>query len=252
MYYLYYSIIQYVVSKMKLTLQLLVCFSVLIPCDIFADTPGILNVNSNNVKRNTMNSTNNTIISEWDTVKIPTAPELKPVTVDPATTALLILDIQNQNCNLERRPRCVRSVPKIKSLLEKARSAGVPVVYSLTRNAQPSDIRKEVTPRKDESVVASSVDKFYKTDLEKILKEKNIKTVIITGTSAHGAVLHTATGAAMHGFTVIVPVDGLSASEPYAEQYTCWHLANAPGTRRSTTLTRTDLITITTDKTDAD
>ena len=34
------------------------------------------------------------------------------------------------------------------------------------------------------------------------------------------------------------PVDGMSAGEAYAEQYTAWHLANSPGARRRTTLTR--------------
>ena len=32
------------------------------------------------------------IIAEWASVKPPAAPELKPVTVDPKTTALLVLD----------------------------------------------------------------------------------------------------------------------------------------------------------------
>jgi hypothetical protein len=30
----------------------------------------------------------------------------------------------------------------------------------------------------------------------------------------------------------------MSAGEPYAEQYTTWHLANSPGTRRRAVLTR--------------
>ena len=85
------------------------------------------------------------------------------------------------------------------------------------------------------------MDKFYNTDLEKILRDRGIKTVIIAGTAANGAVLHTATGAAMRGLKVIVPVDLMSA-DLYAEQYTAWHLVNAPGTRRQTTLTRSDLI----------
>ena len=52
--------------------------------------------------------------------------------------------------------------------------------------------------------------------------------MIVTGTAAHGAVLNTAAAAALLNFKVIVPVDGMSA-DPYAEQYTAWHLANAPG-----------------------
>ena len=55
------------------------------------------------------------------------------------------------------------------------------------------------------------VDKFLGTDLEKILKDKGIATVIIVGTAAHGAVLYTGSGAAMRGMNVIVPVDGMSS-----------------------------------------
>lgn len=116
------------------------------------------------------------------------------------------------------------------------------VIYSLTRSADRSDIRKELAPVAGEPIVKSGVDKFFGTDLEKILKTKGIQTVILAGTSAHGAVLHTATGAALRGLKVIVPVDAMSAGDPYAEQYTAWHLVNGPGTRRQTTLTRISLI----------
>jgi nicotinamidase-related amidase len=79
--------------------------------------------------------------------------------------------------------------------------------------------------------VKSGVDKFYQIELNTVLNENNVKKVIIVGTSAHGAVLHTATGAVQRNPEVIVPIDGISSDEPYAEQYTVWHLANAPGTR---------------------
>lgn len=183
-----------------------------------------------------------TIVDEWESVKAPPPPLLKPVTVDPQSTALLILDIQNQNCSSERRPRCVASVPKIQSLLKKARNKEMAVIYSLTSRASATDIRKEVAPKEGEPIVKSGPNKFYGTELENILREKNIKTVMLTGTSAHGAVLNTAAAAAIRGFEIVVPVDGMSASQPYAEQYTAWHLANGPGTRRRTTLTRISLI----------
>ncbi len=183
-----------------------------------------------------------TIVDEWSAVETPSPPELKPVTVNPKETAFLILDIQNQNCNLERRPRCVTSLPKIQDLLKRAREKGMPVIYSLSGQATENDIRKEVTPLAGEPVVKAGVDKFFKTDLEKILKERGIKTVILVGTAAHGAVLHTATGAALRGLQVIVPIDGMSSTEIYAEQYTAWHLVNSPGTQRQTTLTKISLI----------
>ena len=184
----------------------------------------------------------NTIIEEWNTIKAPASVELKAVMLNPKDTAFLVLDIEERTCNSKRRPRCVASVPRIKSFLEKVRNKEIAVVYSLTSKGTPETILPGATPVGTEPIVKSSVDKFYKTDLEKILHEKKIKTVIIIGTTAEGAVLHTATGAAMRGFRVVIPIDGMSAGTLYAEQYTAWHLVNAPGSRRKTKLTRFDLI----------
>jgi nicotinamidase-related amidase len=182
------------------------------------------------------------IIDEWNTVKVPAAPELKPVTIDARTTALLMLDFNKQTCNAERRPRCIASIPGVKKLLGFARTKGTSVVYSLSPGAATADIAQELAPRADEPVVTSGPDKFLGTDLEKILKEKGVKTVIVVGTAAHGAVLYTASGAALRGFSVIVPVDGMSAENPYAEQYVAWNLVNAPRVSNQTTLTKIDLI----------
>jgi nicotinamidase-related amidase len=183
-----------------------------------------------------------TIMDEWAAVKVPPAPELKAVTIDPNLTALLILDIQTQTCNMDRRPRCLPSVPRIQSLLSQARAKGVPVIYSLAAGGTVADIFKEVAPLGGEPIVMSGPDKFFGTDLEKILKEKGIQTVITVGTASHGAVLYTASGAALRGLRVIVPVDGTSADNMYAEQYTAWHLVNAPRVNAQVTLTKIDLI----------
>ena len=47
-----------------------------------------------------------TIVDEWQGVKAPSAPTLKAVTIDPKTTALLVLDLIKQTCNQQHRPRC--------------------------------------------------------------------------------------------------------------------------------------------------
>ena len=181
-----------------------------------------------------------TIIDEWASVKAPPPPALKPVTIDTKTTALLMLDFNKQTCNEQRRPRCIASIPHVKKLLTAARAAGVPVVYSLGGGGKPADIAKDLAPTKDEPVVSASVDKFRGTDLDNILKGKGIKTVIAVGTAAHGAILYTASAAALRGMTVIVPVDGMSGDIPYIEQYTAWHLTHAPGVSAKVTLTKID------------
>ena len=183
-----------------------------------------------------------TIVDEWASVKPPPAPALKPVTLDPKTTALLVLDFVKQSCNNERRPRCVASIPKVQGLLNQARSKGVSVVFSHTPTTTPADILKEVAPLDGEPLVKAMAQKFLGTDLEKILKDKGIKTVVVVGTAAHGAVLLTGSEAALRGYRVIVPVDGMSSENTYFEQYTAYHLANAPGVGQNVTLTRIDMI----------
>jgi nicotinamidase-related amidase len=183
-----------------------------------------------------------TIVDEWATVQAPKPPELKPVTLDPKTTALLVLDFVKQTCNSERRPRCLDSIPKVQGLLKEARAKGMLVVYSITTAATPADIAKELTPLDGEPIVKAPADKFFKTDLEKILNEKGIKTVVVVGTAAQGAVLNTASQVAFRGLQVIVPVDGMSAENTYFEQYTAYHLANSPGVGQQVTLTKINMI----------
>ncbi|MDQ5984946.1 MAG: hypothetical protein CSYNP_00644 [Syntrophus sp. SKADARSKE-3] len=182
------------------------------------------------------------IIDQWSTVKTPSPPELKSVTIDPKVTALLLLDFNKQTCNSDKRPRCIASIPKVQHLLTDARANGVYIVYSLSAGATVADIAKELAPLGKEPVVTSGPDKFLGTDLAKILMEKGIKTVIVTGTAAHGAVLYTASEAAFRGMQVIVPVDGMSAESTYAEQYVAWNMVNAPRVSNQSVLTKIDMI----------
>jgi len=184
-----------------------------------------------------------TIIDEWASVQAPKPPELRPVKIDdPKSTAYLVLDMVKQTCNSERRPRCLATLPQVQAFLSLARSKGLPVIYSYTTTSTPGDIFPEVAPLAGEPLVRAPADKFVGTDLEKILRDKGIKTVIAIGTAAHGAVISTASQAAFRGFKVIVPVDGMSSENTYFEQYTAYHLTNAPGVAAQVTLTKFDLI----------
>ena len=180
------------------------------------------------------------IVSEWASIKAPAAPALKPVTVDAKTTALLMLDFMKQNCG--KRPRCVDSLPAMKKLLAAARAAKAPVIYSIIPNSTPADVLPDLAPQAGEPHVLSGPDKFLNTDLDKMLKDKGIKTVIAVGTASNGAVLYTASGAAFRGMNVIIPVDGMSAIDPIAEYATVLDAMTAPGLSTKTTLTRSDMI----------
>jgi len=182
------------------------------------------------------------IDKSWEEAEAPPRPRIETVVVEPATTALLVLDIEERTCNRQDRPRCLKTVPQIAAILKRARAANLPVVYSLTPKGTPETILREVEPVPGEPIVASSVDKFWNTDLEQILRKGGVKTVIVTGTAAHGAVLHTASAAAYRGFQVVLPVDGLSAEDLYTEQAAVHLLVTGPATRGKIALTRTDMI----------
>ena len=182
------------------------------------------------------------VVDEWASIKAPPAPALGRVAVAPKTTALLVLDLASQTCNATQRPRCIAMLPRLKPLLAKARAKGWFVVYTLGAASTTADILPEVAMLGSEPVVTSGPDKFVATDLEKILKDHGIKTVIAIGAAAHGAVLHTAAGSAFRGFNVVVPVDGMAADNAYAEQYTTWDLVNAPRLGDRVKLTALDWI----------
>ena len=92
--------------------------------------------------------------------------------------------------------------------------------------------------------ISRGPDKFLGSDLEKRLKDRGIKTVIVTGSSAQGVVVFTGSTAALLGYEVIVPVDGMSSDDAYMEQYAAWHMyKGAPAAvTKQVTLTRSDMI----------
>src|SRR5882757_7942884 len=165
------------------------------------------------------------IMAEWATVKLPPAPALKPVTLDGKTTALLILDVMKDSC--ARRPRCAEMAPNLKKLHDAARAAGAMVFYTLVGGGSPTaaDVVAGMTPKEGEWVVQRGPDKFLGSPLEQRLKDRGIKAVIVTGTSAQGVGIGVGSGAAQRGYKVVVPVDGLASDEAFMELYAAYHLA---------------------------
>ena len=183
------------------------------------------------------------IIASWQSVPMPPPPELKTFTVtDPGHTALLLLDFDTSTCNSKERPTCVASLPYVANLLSKSREANLMIVYSLTSTGTLAAVPPDIAAKGGETVVQSGVDKFFKTNLEQMLKDKGIQTVILVGTSAEGLVTYTGGEAALRGYNVVVPVDGMASVEAFAEQYVAWHMTHAPIISPKVTLTRTDMI----------
>jgi nicotinamidase-related amidase len=184
------------------------------------------------------------VLDDWASVKTPSAPALKPASIDPKTTALMLFDFTTQTCSQERRPRCAASMPKMKKLLEDARARGMFVVYSVALpNTGEKDMMPEIAPRAGESILPPlGPDKFLNSDFEKMLRDKGVQTIILNGTAAQSTVLHTGGAAALRGFNVVVPIEGMSSNDAFPELYTAYHLTTAARIDAKVTLTRVDMI----------
>src|ERR1700680_1398969 len=186
------------------------------------------------------------VVSDWNKAVAPPPPELKEVTVDPATTAVLFLDMMKAGCSA--RPRCLAAVPSMKRLHDEARAHNMVVWYSLVGSngkATPDDIMDPaLKPRAGEWYRQGGPDKFLGSTLEATLKQAGIKTVIVCGNSFQGATVGTASAAAQRGHHVIVPVDCSAGEDVYHEQYAAFHLAKGGpvGVTSNVTLTRTTMI----------
>jgi nicotinamidase-related amidase len=183
-----------------------------------------------------------TVLDEWSTAKAPAPPALKPATIDPKTTALLVLDFLKPNCG--PRPRCVAVLPNVKTLLSAARANNMMVVYSGFPDSNPGrDTLPDVAPLGIEPTVVTIGDKFVNTPLDVVLKAKGIKTLLITGTSSNNAVLLTSIDAALHGYSVVVPIDCMASNDAYFDQYVVVVLSGTLGVSEHVTLTRSDMVT---------
>jgi len=183
-----------------------------------------------------------TVIEEWGSVKAPPAPALKPVTIDAKQTAMLVMDFNKNTCVPQRRARCATVLPKVKKLLAEARAHGLTIIHTTAGTATRADISPELAPMEGEPVFAPGLNKLASPELVKILKDKKITTLLLVGTSANGAVLFTAGGAAQLDYKIIVPVDGMPADGAYQEQFAVWDIANGPTVHDHAILTKIDMI----------
>jgi nicotinamidase-related amidase len=158
------------------------------------------------------------------------------VWVEPARTALAVIDMQNdfvkQGGGLLV-PDAEATVPKIKGLLELARASRIRIVYSQDTH-RPGDPEWEIWPEHcregswgwelvaelapgahDTVLKKVRYDAFYGTPLDHLLRLWNIQTLVVCGTIANVAVHYTAASAALRRYNVVIPRDAISALEPF-------------------------------------
>jgi nicotinamidase-related amidase len=169
------------------------------------------------------------------TVEIPDYEVHKRIVLDPASTALVIIDMQNDfvrdegTLQVESAPS---TIPAISRLLGLARESGMRVAFSqdthdpgdpefeiwpahALRGTWGWEMIDELTPAEGELVVQKvRYDAFYGTELDHMLRLWNVRTIVLCGTVANICVHYTAASAALRWYDVVVPKDAVSAVEP--------------------------------------
>jgi nicotinamidase-related amidase len=162
----------------------------------------------------------------------PGMPPTVAVALDPATTAVLVLDMSTR-CN-DPQQVCREIAPAIAHFLDSARQRGVFIAYTVSaaaRGTELGDVWQGFNPRPDEPVLyPDGFDKFVGGELQALLTPRGIRTLVITGSSTNVAVLYTATAAArLYGYDVVIPIDGVNSETPYQQEYALYQLTVLPG-----------------------
>lgn len=169
-------------------------------------------------------------------VSVPEYEVHEHASLDPRATALIVVDMQNDfvsDGGTLQVDDARATVPAIAGLLEAARTAGLPVVFSQDTHG-PDDpefeiwpeharegswgweIVSELAPREHEPVLRKlRYDAFYGTPLDHLLQLWGTRTVIICGTVANVCVHYTAASAALRWHEVVIPRDCVSALDPF-------------------------------------
>ncbi|MGQ0572220.1 MAG: cysteine hydrolase family protein [Armatimonadota bacterium] len=158
------------------------------------------------------------------------------VAVIPSTTALVVVDMQNDFVTPGGAlvvQDAAGTVPTIQELLRRAHAAGVRVFFTQDSHGAGDpefpiwgehvlegtwgwQIVDSLRPASEDRVIRKlRYDGFFGTSLDHELRLAGIRTVIVCGTVANICVLHTAGSAALHGYGVVVPVDAVSALTPF-------------------------------------
>ncbi len=131
---------------------------------------------------------------------------------DRPNSALLVIDMQrNVVCDAHDRDRVVAN---INTLVERARTAEVPVVWvqhtddELPVGSDGWQYIDELVRRDDEPLVHKQYgDSFEATDLESVLAERGVGHLVVTGAQTDACIRSTLHGALVRGYDATLVAD---------------------------------------------
>lgn len=175
-------------------------------------------------------------------VEIPEIPVAETVALPAASTAVIVVDMQNDFVKPEGSltvDAAQEVIPQIQQLLERARMSQVKIAYTQD-TAVPDDpefdiwpahcvegtwgweIIDELKPHPEDSVFKKNrYDAFYDSGLDHSLTRLwQVKHLVIVGTVSNICVLHTAASAGLRWFHVVIPADGIGALTTFGQALT--------------------------------
>jgi isochorismate hydrolase len=152
------------------------------------------------------------------------------VLFSPGDSALLVLDMQSYFLN-EVSHAFIPSAPailsRVNSLITAFAGQDLPVVFTrhlntskdagsmatwwweiITRDNPLSEVDPRIENKKGISLEKTRYDAFFNSPLEELIKEKNVRQVVISGVMTHLCCETTARSAFMRGFEVFFTIDG--------------------------------------------
>jgi nicotinamidase-related amidase len=194
----------------------------------------------------TLSGTNSFALDKQDTTKTPPTGSavvmIEPAfTIDPARTAVLVMDYENDIVGTI--PEDVRGplIERASTILKEARQAKLQIIYVVVRfrdgypevnrqnklfsslkqsgrlveGTQGAEIDPRVAPQSGDIVVTKRrVGAFSTTDLETILRAKNISKLVLFGISTSGVVLSTVRWAADMDYSLTIVSDVCADRDP--------------------------------------
>jgi nicotinamidase-related amidase len=182
----------------------------------------------------------------------------QPFTLDPGTTALVLIDLQRGITGRQTAPHAAEQVvAHCAQLAERFRALGAPVVLvrvsfaadGSDRLALPVDapmpggapppgwdeIVPEIGPRADDLVVTKRQwGAFYGTDLDLQLRRRGVRTIVLGGIATNMGVESTARDAYEHNYALVLVEDGMAGRSADLHAFAVTHIFPLIGRVRST------------------
>lgn len=176
------------------------------------------------------------------TVELPEIPVKPSITLAANKTAIVVVDMQNDFVKPGGTlvvPDAMATVAAIQDLLARARASGAKIAYTQDSHMEGDkewtiwpkhteqgtwgwQIIEELAPEPGDLICPKPrYDGFYGTQLDHYLSSQwGVENVIIVGTISSICVLHTAAGAGLRWYQVIVPADATSALNDFDQALT--------------------------------